>query len=200
MRPFTSESMRYEYDLSPASLVIDAGGYEGNWAAEMFRRYKCQMMIFEPVAAFYAQIAAKFSGKPEIGVIHGGLGGSDCGAGIDVEFHIQNDSTGRFAGSDKTETCHLYAASYVIGNLDRHVDLLKLNVEGSEYDILENLIDRGKMNHIRNLQIQFHGIPTLNPKARWKKIREALAETHVLDYADPSMEFQDNTWEGWRLK
>ena len=36
------------------------------------------------------------------------------------------------------------------------IDLLKLNIEGSEYDLLEKLLKSGLISTIDKLQIQFH--------------------------------------------
>ena len=42
--------------------------------------------------------------------------------------------------------------------LDKYsqIDLLKINIEGGEYDILERMYKTGTINKVQNLQIQFH--------------------------------------------
>ena len=37
-----------------------------------------------------------------------------------------------------------------------YIDFLKLNIEGSEYELLENLISSNNLDKIKYLQIQFH--------------------------------------------
>ena len=39
------------------------------------------------------------------------------------------------------------------------IDLLKINVEGSEYEILENIFENNYTTKIKNFQIQFHPEP-----------------------------------------
>ncbi len=192
MTPFT-EAMRYDYPLTADSLVIDAGGYEGNWAAEIHKRYGCPVMVFEPVARFHHALAERFKDTPKITVSPCGFGGADCSAGKDVEFHVQNDSTGAFAGSPDKEMVRLFAASYIIGGMDRDIDLLKLNIEGMEFDVLENLLDRERVARIKNIQVQFHPIVP-DHVARYQKIRERMEATHELTYWAPWC------WENWRLK
>lgn len=192
MTPFT-EAMRYDYPLTADSLVIDAGGYEGNWAAEIHKRYGCKIHVFEPVRRFFDALLWKFNETPAIAVHHSGLGGGDCGAGKQVEFHVQNDSSGVFAGSPDVEMVKLFGASYVVHGMDRPVDLLKLNIEGMEYDVLENLLDRDRIKLVRNIQVQFHRIGPDFEK-RCVAIRERLSATHELTFFAPWC------WENWRLK
>ena len=40
-----------------------------------------------------------------------------------------------------------------------HVDLIKINIEGGEYELLEAILDNNLAKAFDNLQIQFHGIP-----------------------------------------
>ena len=71
-------------------------------------------------------------------------------------------------------------------------DLLKLNIEGGEFSVLEALLDRDLVKKIGNIQVQFHGcIP--DAAARRDKIRERLAATHHLTYDAPFV------WENWEL-
>jgi FkbM family methyltransferase len=189
-----SEALRYEYpELTPDSFVIDAGGYEGNWAAEIHRKYGCRILIFEPIKAFADRIKERFKDVPAMGVKHGGLGGADCAAGKMVEFHVQNDSTGQFAGSPNVEMVELFNAGYVIRGLECDIDLLKLNVEGAEFEILWSLLDSGLIKKVKNLQVQFHAVIP-NAGDHRATIQKRLSETHECMYDAPFV------WEGWRLK
>ena len=66
----------------------------------------------------------------------------------------------------------------VIKDLDiEKIDLLKLNIEGSEYDLLEKLIKSGLISTIDKLQIQFH--ENINDAdLRRDRIRSDLNTTH----------------------
>ena len=44
------------------------------------------------------------------------------------------------------------ASDYIKGK----IDLLKINIEGGEYEVLENLIENDLIKNIDNIQIQFH--------------------------------------------
>lgn len=42
------EYLRYQYKLTPKDVVIDIGAYRGEWAAEIYKRYKCKLILIEP--------------------------------------------------------------------------------------------------------------------------------------------------------
>jgi hypothetical protein len=54
------------------------------------------------------------------------------------------------------------------------VNLLKINVEGAEYDILDKLIETGYIKNVDNIQVQFHNFVP-NAEDRRQKIQTELA-------------------------
>ena len=42
--------LRFDYDLDDESVVLDVGGYQGQWASDLFSRYRCRIYVFEPVS------------------------------------------------------------------------------------------------------------------------------------------------------
>ena len=81
--------------------------------------------------------------------------------------------------------------------LDEHdisnVDLIKINIEGGEFELLEYLVETDKVSIFKNIQVQFHDFV---PDAinRMKAIQNKLSKTHALTY---QYEF---VWENWKLK
>ena len=65
---------RFDYDLDERSLVLDLGGYEGQWASDLYARQRCRIAIFEPVARFARNIEARFRKNNDITVFACGLG------------------------------------------------------------------------------------------------------------------------------
>jgi len=62
------QTLRLNYLLDEDSLVFDVGGYIGNFAADIFCKYNCNIYIFEPVTEFYEKIKARFSNNPRVKV------------------------------------------------------------------------------------------------------------------------------------
>ena len=75
----------------------------------------------------------------------------------------------------------------------RKIDLLKINIEGGEFDIIPAIIESGDVKNVSYLQIQFHNFITHANEQRII-IRNQLAITHleIWNY--------DFVWESWKLK
>ncbi len=181
---------RLEYDLSADSIVFDLGGYEGQWASDIYAMYGCRVSVFEPVPAFAANIARRFRHNPRIRVFDFGL--------------AARTETGRMAlaadgsslhktGSGSVEVRMVDAAEFMRQENVAAIDLMKINIEGGEYALLEHLLDKGLAARIRNIQVQFHDFVP-DAEARMKAIQQRLALTHATTYQFPFV------WENWSLR
>ncbi len=74
-----------------------------------------------------------------------------------------------------------------------YIDLLKINVEGSEFLILPDIISKKIINKIKYLQVQFHTFFPNSKKLR-DEIREKLTETHEEEWN------YTYVWESWKKK
>lgn len=187
MKPF-HEHLRFDYDLTPDSLVIDLGGYDGTWSRNIASLYQCRVICFEPVKEQFIQAQCNALGYPSICVINAAVsvGGSVTTIGI------SNNSSGVFSPSEERREVSVVKIIPLISVVGR-VALMKLNIEGNEYDILEAILSAGKQSQIDNFQIQFHqNAPDW--EARYKKIQEQLSKTHEQEWSSVF------TWENWRLK
>jgi hypothetical protein len=73
-----------------------------------------------------------------------------------------------------------------------NVDLMKINIEGGEYELLPRLIDAGLIKQIKNLQIQFHRIGK-NSEKDMVLIQAELSKTHTCVYRYKFL------WESWKI-
>lgn len=183
-------TLRLDYDLGPQSLVFDLGGYEGQWASDIHAMYGCRVFVFEPVPAFAARIGRRFRHNPNIRVFDFGLAGRTGEAGISL---AQDASSLYHAGSDAIRIQLLCAADFLRDEGVTDIDLMKINIEGGEYDLLEHLLDTGLAGRIGNLQVQFHDFVP-DARSRMEAIQQRLAATHELTYQYPFV------WENWRRR
>lgn len=186
--PRMTEAMRYEYDLTPDSVVLDCGGYKGEWAEEIHRRYGCTVHVLEPVKEFFDRIVARFGpDHPKIHVHQFGVGEFSGSA----EFGIQNDSTGQFSGSAEREIVMLHSIGATIRALNLGtISLMKLNTEGAEFSVIEALLNTGLIDRVDAIQVQFHDCAP-DSKRRYEVIQERLAETHFLTL------YTGWQWQSW---
>lgn len=182
-------TLRMDYDLGPDSIVLDLGGYRGQFTSDIFARYLCTIHVFEPVPSFAAEIEARFERNPKVFVHAIALGAQDG----ELLLGADEDATSEFHGSAAVRT-QVRRAADVLDELGiREVDLMEVNIEGGEYDLLDHLLDVDFMRHVRDLQIQFHDFVP-NAQSRMERIQERLRETHELTYQYPFV------WENWRRR
>ena len=181
---------RLKYDLSAQSLVLDLGGYEGQWSSEIFSMYCCTIHIFEPAPEFSENIRQRFLRNPHIFVHQYGLASND----INTSISLNGASSSQHKIGKQMVSIQLKKASkFFAENKISSVDLMKINIEGGEYDLLEYLISTSLVKDIKNLQIQFHDFFP-DSRARMMTIQEALGRTHKLTY---QYEF---VWENWEIR
>jgi FkbM family methyltransferase len=184
------ETLRMNYDLDEHSMVFDLGGYEGQWASDIFSRYCSIIHIFEPVADFAKRTEQRFRGNQKIFVHDFGLAKADGSADISVNG---TDSSLYKKGNELVPGRFVEAIAFMQTNKIKKVDLMKINIEGGEYDLLEHLIETDFIHNIGNIQVQFHDFV---PEAqhRMAMIQKNLQKTHSLTYQYLFV------WENWRLK
>ena len=186
------ENLRINYDLNEKSIVFDVGGYKGDFTYEMNKKYNCNIYIFEPMPEFYKIIKGRFEKQKNIKFFNFGLSRHDN----KTSLFINDNASSVYSKTVNTtkEKIYLKSISEFIKahNIDG-INLLKLNIEGGEFEILESLIELQLISKISNLQIQFHDFVP-NAIKRRESIRQNLSRTHKLTYDYYFV------WENWILK
>ncbi len=184
------EGFRYDYDLSSDSLVIDLGGYKGQWASDIYARYTCRVLIFEPVKEFAEKIERRFKNNPRIEVFHLALGANRRQAII----ALGDDGSSVCRNSLAKETIQFEdVAEFFIKHNIKSVDLMKVNIEGGEYELLPRLFKAELVKRIKYIQIQFHDVEA-GSETHMKEICRELSKTHR-----PTYQYKF-VWENWVLR
>jgi FkbM family methyltransferase len=173
------ERLRYEYELTPASAIIDLGAYQGEWANEIHARYGCQVVVVEPT---------EYIRDYQHGPIINKAASTHDGR---VSFGGRAYYTSAFELGD-----HEYECFDVNSLLEQYeaIDLLKINIEGAEYDVLNHIIAAGLHPRIKNIQVQFHEIKGVPFEKWYREIESKLNDTHKTIWRYPFC------WENWQLK
>ena len=183
------EARRFRYPFDSASVVIDGGGFRGDFAAGVLSSGVGRVLIFEPIPAFQEILRARFEADGRVEVIPLGLAGRD-GRALFAEAGEASGALGR-GPTTEVKLIDLYPFLQAHGIED--VQLLKLNIEGGEYDVLEGLLRHGRVIHFRFLAIQFHR-QAADSVARRDAIRAALSATHEEMWNFPWV------WESWKRR
>lgn len=185
------KTLRLDYKLNQKSVIFDLGGYEGQWASDIFAKYLSTIYVFEPFHKYFIFIKNRFKHNKNIHPFEYGLSKKKG----KVKLFTNGDSTSEFLETDKGEYVTMRLESFV-DFCNRHkikkIDLVKINIEGGEYDLLEGILERDFQKNIKNFQIQFHDY-TEDSEQRMVRIQKELSKTHHLTY---QFKF---VWENWEL-
>ena len=184
------KTLRLEYPLDRNSIVFDVGGFEGQWASDIFSRYLCVIHVFEPVPDFAHQIQQRFAANERVKLHPYALGATS----EQRDFRVDGDASSAYTVAGDHINISVLPLEQVI-ELEgiNEVHLMKINIEGGEYEFLEHIIEVGLVARIQRFQIQFHDFVD-DAANRMAAIQRQLNKTHRLTYQYPFV------WEGWTRK
>ena len=183
------ETLRLTYPLDKNSIVWDVGGFHGDFAASIHEKYGAIVHVFEPLAKYHEYCETRFQTVPTIFCHPYGLSDRDG------SFQIAEDGdASSFLRSDSSQM-HI-ATVRSIDDIHAElgcdeISLMKVNIEGGEYQLLEKMLSSDLVKNIEYIQIQFHDFVP-DAKERRDAIRHSLSKTHVCEWC---YEF---VWESWR--
>jgi FkbM family methyltransferase len=185
---------RHRYNLDKDSVIFDCGGFKGEFTKKMLNLYPTsQIYVFEVVPSYIEILQKMFTNNSKVKIFPFGLGIKD----EKLEFSIDDvASTIFFKGKADSDKTIIGQIQNVNSFFEKHniqkVDLLKMNIEGGEYDLLDALIQSGNIKKCTDIQIQFHNYGLWSIERR-DRIKEKLKETHFLTY--------DYEWnfENWHI-
>lgn len=168
--------------LDNNSIVVDVGARHGSWSDQIRLRYSPFIFCFEIIPEFCNELKNK-----GYTVFQNAIYDKNSIIKIGIEegegsIYHENDLF-------EVESIEANRIFEMIGK-DK-IDLLKINVEGAEYSILNNLIESGKIKNVKNIQVQFHLIE--NHENEYGKISEKLEKTHKVTWRYPFV------WENWEI-
>ena len=184
-------NLLYDLPVTTGSLVIDAGGYQGEWTAGMVARYGCNSKIFEPVPAFFEYCKNYFNNNSLVQVHEVALGANNRKS----IFNLMANGTSEHRASNSALhfEANVVDVSQIFRNPSDRVACFKLNIEGGEYEVLERLTETNLIDKCDSFLIQFHRQPK-GYEGRYKNIVSSLQKTHSLEWC------YEMVWEKWVKK
>jgi FkbM family methyltransferase len=150
-------------DLGPASVVWSAGvGDNVAWDLALIERFGCRVQAFDPTPRARAWLAAQ--ALPERFVFHAvGLAAFDGEQPFAAPARVADVNfrplAARAPGSVLAPVRRIATLARELGQ--ERIDVLKLDIEGGEYEVLDDLLASGPLPH--QILVEFHhgqhGIP-----------------------------------------
>ena len=186
------KNISLNYPLNSNSVVFDIGAYMGNFSKEIYKKFKCNLYAFEPQTEYYSFLSKEFaSHKENVKIFNFGL--LDENKTIMISDIEGSSSIYSRPEGDLSVTVQMRSfIDFIEENSIKKIDLIYMNIEGSEYKLLNEIIQTGYIKNIDYLQIQFHNFVDGSKPLR-KQIRKQLKKTHKCIFNFPFI------WEGWQI-
>lgn len=157
--------------LGPPSLIFDVGANIGEWAGEARMRWpRADVVCFEPSQVAVDLLRTKFSADPRIRVVGAAVGASIGEASLFADRPGSALSSLRRRRLDHFDLEFPVEETVKVTTLDsfleqsgsgRRVDVIKIDVEGSEMDVL--LGAPRCLEHVRAVQFEWGEASTGSP-------------------------------------
>jgi FkbM family methyltransferase len=184
------KTLKVDFPLTSESIVFDVGAYTGDYAAEIGSRYRCRVEAFEPIEA-YADLAREAVADLAQVTVHT-FGLSDRTKTLDMTVEGLGSSAFR-SGSDSVPASFRDVSEVISDARCAQIDLIKINVEGGEYEILPRLIETRQIEICNFILVQFHLIRN-GDRDRYSAVATGLSKTHRLAWRFPFI------WELWERR
>ena len=182
-------------ELNENSILLDLGGFHGEFAIHLHSKYGCECHIFEVIPELCEKIQNAIINYPKIHLHRFGLAGKN----IKETLYLANEGSSVFQHRGPQET----KINIELKNISewmqttipgKNVDLIKINIEGGEYELLESIIKSGLVRRFKNIQVQFHEDVIPNAFNRMTNIHREFSKTHQTTFQELFI------WENWKLK
>ena len=177
-------------NLNKNDLFLDVGSFQGKVISEINSIYNCEIIGLEPELNNFKYLNEKFKNFKNIRLYNFGLSNFSGFANMSTDYGLASLSLSK---NNENSSIRVEIKNVIdfINNLNlKNISVLKLNVEGSEYEILNELIESGFIKNIKILFVQFHMIDHLSKSKRIDLIQK-LRKTHSKEF---SYYF---VWEKW---
>ena len=184
----------YDHDLDQNSIVVDIGGYTGIWAGKIINRYNCNLIIFEPVKKYFTQLENNISKYNKASLYNYGLGNKH--QKIKIQHRGVQTTTRKIYNKEYDEIIEIRDIAEERHLFNSTIDLMCINIEGGEYDLLDQIIKTNMIENIINIQVQFHEwYPSYSESVLLRSfLQDRLRKTHQITFCYPFV------WENWKIK
>lgn len=188
---YNNEQKKYKCKLNSGALVLDIGSYKGYYAQKIIKKNPgIQVEMYEPIKE-YSDFSRLLLKDANVNVYPVAV----TADGKPVLFFIDGPGTSarNTVGANFEESVCPSVSIESLIETHGQIDLIKLNIEGAEFEILEQLIKVNKLAFFNSFLIQFHNIEE-SSASKVEKIRKELTKSHHCVFQ------VDWKWDLWQIK
>ena len=186
------ENLRFNYQFSKNDVIFELGAYTGQDLTKFVSLFDCYIYAFEPSKKYFQILINKFQNS-DVKIFNYGISDQNT---IEYLVHKNDGSfiTKKAKNLKNSETITVKKLSWFIDDhAIKKINLINMNIEGSEYKVLNEIILSGKISIVDTLQIQFHR-KTFLYFIKKSYLTYKLKKTHKLIWK------YNYVWERWDKK
>lgn len=179
--------------LGPESVCIDLGANLGDTVSRLLTRAG-HVHAFEPEPWTFSRLKSKFEGDPRVTLHNAAAGAKDGALRMMRDPAFRSDPDGASQGTSAFRSLiwekgspDAFEAPVVdfcrfLRELDRPVDILKIDIEGGEVELLEALLDAPERKRVRYAFVETHEAQIPELRTRTEKLRaraRSMAEPKI---------------------
>lgn len=178
------QKFRLDHYVVRQGLIIEIGACDGEFTEKLAAKFPhASIIAVEPVRSLFEKAEQRLAHLPNVVVTNLGLWT------YDGMVNMTDDGPASRVQDGGSQVKMTEVGRYLKGLGD--IQLVIMNIEGSEYDLLPIIIQSGAIKKIRNLQIQFHDTYD-DAEIAMMALQWDLSTTHTLTYQYPFV------MENWR--
>jgi FkbM family methyltransferase len=161
----TLQQIGLQLDIRPDDIMIDCGANVGD-VTSSFARTGAQVYAFEPNPLCFSILRRRFAMTPNVKCFNQGVMDRECTLTYSTAKphgkwdYLDVTITGSFKGvgnleKDTTEVQCVNLSDFIF-SIGRNIRLLKVDIEGSEVEVLNNLLDTKAIDSIDLILVETH--------------------------------------------
>lgn len=178
-------------NINDNSKVLDAGAYRGEFADEILKKFGSHLILYEPLESEFNYLKKKYQYNLKVELQNLAISNTNNYKFLTVDNNNSSISDVKINKSIKIK------CENVIDIFDKlkSIDLIKMNIEGSEYEILNEIIKKNYLTKCKYYLIQFHH----------KNNKNLIRNKEIIENEFSKMNFKkifnyNYVWEVWELK
>jgi FkbM family methyltransferase len=184
------EKLKYSMELECKGLVLDIGAFSGQYSEKIRKRNpKMTFWLYEPIPDYYELCTNRFKNRDNVFVFPYAISAN----GRELQMQINGLRTRQNTFPINVGVPIPSMSIQEIFDSVSEIELLKMNIEGMEYECLEQLISTSSLHKAKHILIQFHDFES-NSQDRRDAIHGQLMQNFYNVYKSDWM------WELWARK
>ena len=186
------QKIRFNYKLQEGDVVFDLGAFRGSFSDKVYNE-NSRYFLFDTNPTMVDFLKKKFLNKENVSIFPFGLGERDIYGKKKKSFSPWAQAGASF---EETSGENIIIKDFLKFCLEQNINeikVLKINIEGAEYNLMKYLYENDFLKNIQHVQIQPHDFEN-ESLGNLLELHKNLHETHQLKLSYPFV------WDFWERK